>query len=176
MVEQPQTWHDGLLARWWAEFNAGGPEGASFPQFIERDGQPALDVGWGAGRLLLPDLRAGLDVDGCDVSPDMLAQCRELAARAGLAPRLSAQARHNLALPRTYRPLVACGSFGLGGNRPWDVQALRRMDQHRTPGGRLVLDNAVPDAQAGQWQSGLAAHRGQFARTVAGGGDAHAGR
>ena len=32
---------------------------------IEESGQPALDLGCGTGRLLLPFLRAGLDVDGC---------------------------------------------------------------------------------------------------------------
>ena len=72
MNEQPQTWHYGLVARWWAEFNAPGPDELAFYRgVIERDGQPALDLGCGAGRLLLPLLSAGLDVDGCDISPDM---------------------------------------------------------------------------------------------------------
>jgi ubiquinone/menaquinone biosynthesis C-methylase UbiE len=57
-----QTWHYGLVAKWWAEFNEGGPEIEYFQRFIERDGQPALDVACGTGRLLLPYLRAGLDV------------------------------------------------------------------------------------------------------------------
>ncbi len=76
----PQTWHYGLVAKWWAEFNEGGDEIGYFQSFVER-GQPALDVGCGTGRLLLPFLRAGLDVDGCDVSADMVALCRERAAR-----------------------------------------------------------------------------------------------
>ncbi len=55
MNEQPQTWHYGLIARWWAEFNAPDPtELAFYRGVIERDGQPALDLGCGAGRLLLP--------------------------------------------------------------------------------------------------------------------------
>ena len=62
----PQTWHYGLVARWWAEFNEDGPEIAYFRQFVEGDGQPALDVACGAGRLLLPYLRAGLDVDSIE--------------------------------------------------------------------------------------------------------------
>ena len=67
----PQTWHYGLVARWWAEFSEDGPEIAYFQKFVER-GQPALDVACGTGRLLVPFLRAGLDVDGCDVSADMI--------------------------------------------------------------------------------------------------------
>ena len=66
-----RTWHHGLIAEWWAEFNTDGPEIGYFGQFVER-GQPALDAGCGTGRLLLPWLRAGFDVDGCDVSPDMV--------------------------------------------------------------------------------------------------------
>src|SRR5579871_1339275 len=99
MNEQPQTWHYGLMARWWAEFNVADPvELAYYQAIVERNGPPALDLCCGTGRLLLPLLRAGLDVDGCDLSADMLNQCRHLAAREGLAPRLYEQAMHALAL------------------------------------------------------------------------------
>jgi hypothetical protein len=40
MSERPQTWHYGLVARWWAEFNHGGPEIEYFRRFVQRDGQP----------------------------------------------------------------------------------------------------------------------------------------
>ena len=90
------TWHHGLVADWWAEFNTAGPELDYFGRFVET-GQPALDAGCGAGRLLLPWLRAGYDVDGCDVSADMVARCRGLADREGLAPNLWVQALHELA-------------------------------------------------------------------------------
>jgi hypothetical protein len=61
------TWHYGVVAQWWAEFNVDGPEVDYFKTIIQRYGEPALDVACGTGRLLLPYLRAGLDVDGCDV-------------------------------------------------------------------------------------------------------------
>src|SRR5206468_5467117 len=110
------TWHYGLVAKWWAEFNEEGPEIDYFKEYVER-GQPALDVACGTGRLLIPYLRAGLDVDGCDVSADMLALCRDKAVREGLVPRLYQQAMHELDLPRVYKTILVCGSFGLGGNR-----------------------------------------------------------
>lgn len=65
MDTKPQVWHYGLVAQWWAEFNESGPEITYFQKLIERYGQPALDVGCGTGRLLLPYLRAGLDVVVC---------------------------------------------------------------------------------------------------------------
>jgi len=145
-----QTWHYGLVARWWAEFNLDGPEIDYFRGFVE-SGQPALDVACGTGRLLVPYLEAGLDVDGCDISPDMLALCRERAERQGLAARLYARAVHELDLPRRYRTILFCGGFGLGGDREHDVAGLGRILEHLEPGGTLVLDNEVPYADTHMW-------------------------
>ena len=116
MTDALRTWHYGLVAKWWAEFSEGGREIAYFQKYVER-GQPALDVACGTGRLLIPYLRAGLDVDGCDVSPDMIALCREKAEREGLSTTLFVQPMHELDPPRTYRTIFVCGGFGLGSNR-----------------------------------------------------------
>lgn len=159
-----QTWHYGLVAKWWAEFNEGGPEVEYFRAFIERDGEPALDVACGTGRLLLPYLRAGLDVDGCDVSEDMIALCRERAEREGLSPTLFVQPMHELDPPRSYRTIVVCGGFALGSDRAQDLQALTRFHEHLEPGGTLVLDNQVPYANARQWQRWLREERTDLPR------------
>jgi SAM-dependent methyltransferase len=145
-----QTWHYGLVSRWWAEFNLDGPEIEYFRPFVEA-GQPALDAGCGTGRLLIPYLRAGLDVDGCDVSSDMLALCRERAEREGLPPpNLYVQAMDELDLPRRYRTIVVCGALGLGGS---DITvALRCLYDHLEPGGVLLVDNEVPYAQTWLWK------------------------
>jgi SAM-dependent methyltransferase len=118
---------------------------------IEEHGEPALDVACGTGRLLVPFLRAGLDVDGCDVSADMLALCREAAAREGLRPNLYEQAINALDLPRTYRTIVVCGGFGLGTTREQDIEGLRRLHAHLAPSGTLALDNEVPYADEKLW-------------------------
>jgi SAM-dependent methyltransferase len=150
--ETPQTWHYGLMAKWWSEFNHDGPEIAYFRGFIEDGGEPALDVGCGTGRLLLPYLRDGLDVDGCDVSPDMIALCAEQATREGLSPNLFVQPMHELDLPRTYRTIVVCGAFGLGSTRDQDQETLKRFHDHLEPGGTLVFDNEVPYADPDVWR------------------------
>jgi SAM-dependent methyltransferase len=142
-VSAPATWHYGLVAKWWAEFAEDGPEIAYFQKHVQR-GQPALDVACGTGRLLIPFLRAGLDVDGCDVSADMIAVCRERAEREGLSTTLLVQPMHELDPPRTYKTIFVCGGFGLGSNRERDAQALQRFYEHLEPGGTLVLDNEVP--------------------------------
>jgi len=152
MTDNPQVWHYGLVARWWAEFNTSGPEIDYFKALIERYGEPALDVACGTGRLLIPFLRAGLDVDGCDISPDMLALCTEKARSEGLTPRLYNQPMHELALPRKYKTIVVCGGFALGGSRQQDQEALNRFFHHLAPGGALLLDNYLPYKDADEWR------------------------
>jgi SAM-dependent methyltransferase len=151
--EQPQTWHHGLIAEYWAHFNDDfrPHELPYFQRFIEDDGQPALDVACGTGRLLLPYLRAGLDVDGCDVSADMVALCRQKAEREGLSTSLFVQPMHELDAPRRYRTIYVCGAFGLGSTRVQDFEALVRFREHLEPGGTLLLDIEVPYADTPQW-------------------------
>ena len=159
--DAPQTWHYGLIAQYWAQFNDDfrPHELPYFQRFIEDGGQPALDVACGTGRLLIPYLRAGLDVDGCDVSADMIALCREKAERQGISPNLRVQAMHELETPRRYRTIYVCGAFGLGSTREQDFEALRRFREHLQPGGTLLLDAEVPYADATHWKYWLAEER-----------------
>lgn len=152
---EPQSWHHGLVARWWSLFRDSGPEIDYFGQFVEA-GQPALDVACGTGRLLVPWVAAGLDVDGCDVSPDMIRLCRQAAQAVGRAPQLYCQAMHELDVPRRYQTIIVCGGIGLGSTREQDQEALRRLHDHLDPGGRLVLDNEVPYSDATYWGYWLA--------------------
>jgi SAM-dependent methyltransferase len=136
------TWHHGLIARFWAEFLTAEPEErAYFRDVIQKFGEPALDLGCGTGRMLLPLLADGLDVDGSDISADMIALAREAAVDGGFEPRLTVQPIHELELGRTYRTIFMCGVFGLGGRRDYDREALKRAHRHLEPGGALVIAN-----------------------------------
>jgi SAM-dependent methyltransferase len=164
-AEESGTWHYGLIARYWAEFNEPEPaELAYYRAAIERFGQPALDLACGTGRLLLPLLAAGLDVDGTDISADMLALCQERADREGLAPRLVAQAMQELDLPRRYRTIYICGGFGIGGRRDNDLETLRRIRRHLEPDGALVFTVQLPfdDKDEASWARWLPGHRGDI--------------
>ncbi|MEQ8861681.1 MAG: class I SAM-dependent methyltransferase [Pseudomonadales bacterium] len=147
MSPQARTWHHGLVARWWAEFNQGGDDVAWFQRALQDSGQPVLDAGCGTGRLLLPLLRAGIDADGSDAAPDMLDWCRTAAEAEGLSVRLHNQAMHELRLPRRYRTVIVCGAFGLGGSRAEDLEGLRRIRGHLEPGGALILDHHLPNRE-----------------------------
>ncbi len=149
MTDELRIWHYGLVARWWAEFNEGGEDVEYFRRAIAASGEPALDAGCGTGRLLLPFVRSGLDVDGSDASKDMVELCQAKAKSEGLSLNLYAQPMHALDLPRRYRTIVVCGAFGLGGTRAQDLEGLRRIHAHLEPGGSLVMDHFVPNLEAG---------------------------
>ncbi|WP_164545664.1 class I SAM-dependent methyltransferase [Paenibacillus albus] len=159
-IQRPQIWHYGLVARAHVElWTAIGPEAAYYKNLIETSGQPALDLGCGGGRLLLFMLKAGLDVDGCDFSEDMLAVCQEQAAKHSLSPRLYAQAIHELDLPRRYKTIFACGVIGLGGNPRLTMQAMQRCYEHLRPGGTFAFNYAVRWNEPGAWLARLPEYR-----------------
>jgi hypothetical protein len=60
---------------------------------------------------------------------------------------------HELDLPRAYRTIFVCDSFGLGGLRAHDAEALRRCHAHLAPGGALVLNIYPPYGDAAVWPS-----------------------
>jgi len=152
MTAKPHVWHYGLVAQWWAEFNVDTPELPYYQKQIERYGEPVLDLACGTGRLLLPLFRAGVDIDGCDISSDMLSLCRGQAAREGLKPQLYQQAMHELDLPRTYKMIYMCGSFDLAGSRELDQETLRRCHAHLDAGGALVFNVDAEYASPEAWQ------------------------
>lgn len=138
--DEPQVWHYGLMAERWGEFLHDTPELPFLLAQIERFGQPVLDLCCGAGRLTVPLKQAGIDVDGCDISPDMIEQARRRLAAHGLETSLSAQPIHAFRLERRYRTIFIAASFGLGGSRELDLEGLKRAYEHLLPGGALIVD------------------------------------
>lgn len=152
MTDEPVTWFYGLMAERCAEFNTDAPEAPFFQREIAHFGQPALDLGCGVGRLLLPLLRAGVDIDGCDISGDMLRHCRNKAASQGLEPRLYQQPMHAFDLPRKYRTIYICDAFNLAGSRDKGLAALRRCFAHLQDEGALLLNITAEYAWPEWWE------------------------
>ncbi|MCB0085247.1 MAG: hypothetical protein KDE47_30110 [Caldilineaceae bacterium] len=61
---KPVVWHCSLMAERWANHLEDAPEAPYFQQAVARFGEPVLDIACGAGRVLLPLLRAGIDNGG----------------------------------------------------------------------------------------------------------------
>ena len=118
---------------------------AYYLRHIRACGEPVLEAMCGSGRFLSPLLEAGIDIDGVDASPHMLASCAASCAERGLAARLYEQLLHELDLPRRYRLIFAGGaSFGLIVDDAEVDESLRRLHGHLLPGGRLLVEIETP--------------------------------
>jgi SAM-dependent methyltransferase len=153
--DEPLVWHYGLMAERWGEAITDAPEVPFYLREIERSGGPVLDVACGSGRVLIPLLAAGVDIDGCDISQDMLDQCTANAAKLGLEPNLYAQPMDAFDLPRRYRTIYICDSFGLAGSRERDLNTLRRCYEHLEDGGVLLINLEAEYNSPESWQRWL---------------------
>jgi ubiquinone/menaquinone biosynthesis C-methylase UbiE len=122
------------------------PDRFFFRDRIQTYGQPILDVGCGTGRLLLDYLADGLDIDGVDNSPEMLALCREKAKKLDLKTNLYQQEMHELDLPRKYQIIIVpSSSFQLVLDPKDAAAAMARFFDHLLPGGVLIMPFGIED-------------------------------
>jgi SAM-dependent methyltransferase len=132
----------GLLASTW-DLHRGDTSNwsdrALFLDIVRDYGEPALDIGCGTGRILLDFLGLGIDIDGVDNSPEMLAICQAKAQKLGLSPRVYCQRMEELDLPRKYRTILAPSSaIQLVTDAGTARDTVRRIFDHLEPGGAFI--------------------------------------
>jgi ubiquinone/menaquinone biosynthesis C-methylase UbiE len=141
MTTPDYDYHGLIASTWdlWRDNTADWSDRHFYLGIIRKYGQPALDIGCGTGRLVLDYLQEGIDVDGVDNSPEMLAICRAKADKMNLSPNLYEQSMETLDLPRTYRTIVAPSSaLQLLTDKAEARAALGRFFAHLQPGGAFV--------------------------------------
>lgn len=141
-MELPDYEYKGLMAEAWDVLRGDTSQWADryfFLDVIKKYGQPALDIGCGTGRLLLDYLEQGIDIDGVDNSPEMLALCRDKAKKLRVAPVLYEQYIESLALPRRYHTiLIPSSSLQLIVDPAMVEQSLALLRKHLLPGSVIA--------------------------------------
>jgi ubiquinone/menaquinone biosynthesis C-methylase UbiE len=120
-----------------------GPDVDFYRELARESGGPALELGCGTGRVLLPIAREGIDCTGLDASGEMLAVLRRKAAAEGLAaPRLVQGRMQELDLGGERFALVysAFRAFQHLYTVEDQLACLTRVRAHLAPGGRLAFD------------------------------------
>jgi SAM-dependent methyltransferase len=106
---------------------------------------PVLEIACGTGRVTLPCLQAGVDVDGLDLSPAMLATLRGKAAALGFSPTLYQADMSDFHLPRRYALImITFNAFIHNVTQESQVRCLQLCREHLASGGMLAFDTYFP--------------------------------
>ncbi len=106
---------------------------------------PVLDVACGTGRITLPCRAAGIDIEGLDLSPAMLATLQQKAAARGLTLRVTQGSMTSFQLDRRFALIVCCcNAFVHNLTTAEQLATLECCRRHLTPGGLLAFDTFFP--------------------------------
>ena len=104
-------------------------------------GGPVLEVGCGTGRVMLPTLEKGVDMDGLDLDPGMLDVLRHKAAERGFKPRLVLGDMRDFTMPRRYALVtIPFRAFMHITTSDDQIRTLRCIRDHLYAGGALRFD------------------------------------
>lgn len=135
----------GRLASWVYEIDK--PIGKSFGDVefyrdcLKNIEGPVLEPATGNGRILIPLLEAGIEVDGYDLSQDMLDLCEQALQTRNLKADLSKAAYDSYQAKRQYSALIIpAGSFQLMTDTAEIERAVQNFASSLKPGGKLIVD------------------------------------
>jgi SAM-dependent methyltransferase len=126
-------------------------------QYAKRCDGPILEPMCGTGRFLLPLLARGFDIEGTDLSPDMLGLCRDAVRAAGLHTALHLGRLEELTLERHFGlVLIPSGSFSLLTDGAVVRSSLERIHAALRPGGTFVVEveraGMIQPTTSGTWE------------------------
>ena len=124
--------------------NADGDELQLYQDLFSKE-DPILEPMCGSGRLLIPLLHLGYDVEGFDSSTHMLESCKQRAKELGLNPILSQDTIDKFSTNKHYQGvIIPLGSFQLLHPREKAYEGLESFYRWLAPGGKLVMDLFIP--------------------------------
>jgi SAM-dependent methyltransferase len=118
----------------------------------DESGGPVLELGCGSGRVLLPIARSGIDIVGLDISPHMLAVCRDKLTSESVEVQSRVQLiegdMKNFELSGKFRLITTpFRSFQHLITIEDQIACLRCIHRHLAKDGRLILDLFDPSLE-----------------------------
>jgi SAM-dependent methyltransferase len=139
--------YTGLVARLYEPLAGQQAEPAIYQRFVEKHGEPALELACGGGHPMLSLMQSGLDVHGLDASADLLDSLKRKATQLGLTPTLYHQTMQTLSVEGQYACCYLAGaSFCLIDDLADAQEALCRVYAALIPGGHFLLSVFEPPA------------------------------
>lgn len=124
---------------------------AFYQYFIEQKKGRVLEIGSGTGRLLLPYVRDGLEIEGLEPSPEMIDICLKKAQQLGLAPVIHQQAMEDLSLDKKYMTIyIPFCSFQLVTDHERVQETLKKFYDHLEQDGQLLISLFIPADEPSQ--------------------------
>ena len=138
--------YEGLDAEFYDELLDGEINDLPFWQaLLKQFSGSFLEVACGTGRIMIPLLQAGLDIEGVDKSARMIDLLSEKGRKLGLEINAMNQAMETLGLGKTFSLIFIPGfSLQMIDSRDALIQALHGFHKHLEPGGRLAVSLFFP--------------------------------
>lgn len=146
---EPADFYTGLVAELYGPLRSETFDPSHYAKFIERSGEPALELGCGDGDPMLALRAQGLDVEGLDSSTDMLDLFRAKAAALDLDVTLHHATFQSMNLGKHYRSIYLAGAtFNLLPDDEAAQAALVKISEHLHPEGSALIPLFTPQAPA----------------------------
>jgi SAM-dependent methyltransferase len=121
----------------------------------KESGGPVLDIACGTGRIMLPCLEAGVDIEGLDLYDGMLARLRRKARAMRFDPRLHRADMCDFSLARKFALImIPFNAFIHNLTADAQIRCLERCREQLLPGGLLAFDTFFPGKQLTATPSG----------------------
>jgi SAM-dependent methyltransferase len=145
----PSVFEDGELYDLVLQHPIAGSYGLDFYVALAREANgPVLDIACGTGRILLPCMQAGVDIEGLDLFEPMLKTLRTKAAALGLSPRLHQADMSEFSVPRRFAlVMIPFNAFIHNMTQEAQIRCLERCREHLLPGGLLAFDTFFPSLE-----------------------------
>lgn len=140
------AFYTGLVAELYTPLKSTSFDAEPYRELIRRFGEPALELGCGDGEPLLALRAMGLDVDGIDSSPDMIARLGRRASEQNLEVDARVASMETMRTGRVYRTIFLAGpTFNLLPDDDAMQQALCAIHHALADQGTAVIPLFVPE-------------------------------